>query len=81
MSFSDFKSIKADCETRMNKALDALKKDFSGLRTGRASTSMLEDIMVDAYGAVTPLNQALCLSKFGIEVFQNQWKKLFVSLI
>ncbi len=42
---------------RMEGAVDALKKEFGGLRTGRASTSLLDNIHVDAYGASMPLNQ------------------------
>lgn len=42
---------------RMEGALDALRKDFAGLRTGRASTSLLDPVMVDAYGSMMPLNQ------------------------
>ncbi len=46
-----------DIERRMNGAVDALKTEFSGLRTGRASTSLLDPITVDVYGASMPLNQ------------------------
>ncbi len=42
---------------RMESALDALRKEFGGLRTGRASTSLLDNIHVDAYGSMMPLNQ------------------------
>ncbi len=42
---------------RMEGALDALRKEFGGLRTGRASTSLLDHIHVDAYGSAMPLNQ------------------------
>jgi ribosome recycling factor len=42
---------------RMDGALDALKKEFGGLRTGRASTSLLDNIQVEAYGNMMPLNQ------------------------
>jgi ribosome recycling factor len=42
---------------KMEGAIDALKKEFSGLRTGRASVNLLDNIMVDAYGAMMPLNQ------------------------
>jgi ribosome recycling factor len=42
---------------RMDGALDALKKEFGGLRTGRASTTLLDKINVDAYGSMMPLNQ------------------------
>ncbi|AUM73891.1 ribosome recycling factor [Paracoccus jeotgali] len=46
-----------DLERRMNGAMDSLRQEFASLRTGRASASMVEPIMVDAYGSMTPLNQ------------------------
>jgi ribosome recycling factor len=46
-----------DLKRRMQGAVDALKHDFGGLRTGRAATSLLDPIHVDAYGASMPLNQ------------------------
>ena len=46
-----------DIKRRMTGAVDALKHDFGGLRTGRASATLLEPIIVDAYGANMPLNQ------------------------
>lgn len=46
-----------DLEKRMTGALNSLKHDFSSLRTGRASASMLDAIVVDAYGASMPINQ------------------------
>jgi ribosome recycling factor len=46
-----------DLERRMDGAMTSLRTEFASLRTGRASGSMLEPIMVDAYGALTPLNQ------------------------
>ncbi len=51
-----------DCKQRMQKALDTLKKDFSRLRTGRASTSLVEDITVNYYNTPTPLNQLASIS-------------------
>jgi len=48
---------KADLERRMRGALETLKHDLSGLRTGRASTSLLDPIVVEVYGANMPLNQ------------------------
>tara|TARA_B110000003_G_scaffold108260_1_gene110713 strand:+ start:2793 stop:3344 length:552 start_codon:yes stop_codon:yes gene_type:complete len=44
-------------EKRMNGAVLAMKSEFQALRTGRASASLLDRIMVNAYGAMTPLNQ------------------------
>lgn len=46
-----------DLEKRMEGALAALKSEFSGLRSGRASASLIEPIMVDAYGSHMPMNQ------------------------
>ncbi|HKL49050.1 MAG TPA: ribosome recycling factor [Desulfuromonadales bacterium] len=46
----------------MNKAIDALKKDLSRVRTGRASTAILDEVVVDYYGTPTPLNQVGTLS-------------------
>jgi len=46
-----------DIERRMDGALSALKTEFASLRTGRASASMLEPVMVEAYGSTVPLNQ------------------------
>ncbi|ESQ82915.1 ribosome recycling factor [Asticcacaulis sp. AC466] len=47
---------------RMDKAVDALKEDFSGLRTGRASASLLDQIVVDAYGSTMPLTACAAIS-------------------
>jgi ribosome recycling factor len=46
-----------DLTRRMEGAMANLKTEFASLRTGRASASMLEPVMVDAYGAMTPINQ------------------------
>ena len=46
-----------DLQRRMDGAIEALKREFAGLRTGRASISLLEPITVDAYGSSMPLNQ------------------------
>jgi len=46
-----------DLTRRMDGAMNSLKHEFASLRTGRASASMVEPIMVDAYGALTPINQ------------------------
>jgi len=51
-----------DCRERMEKALEALQKDFSKLRTGRASTTLVEDVQVDYYQMPTPLNQLASIS-------------------
>jgi len=49
---------KADIERRMHGAVEALKSDLVGLRTGRASVNLLDPVTVEVYGAHMPLNQA-----------------------
>ena len=51
-----------DLKRRMDGAIEALKREFAGLRTGRASTSLLDNIQVDAYGAAMPMNQVASVS-------------------
>lgn len=46
-----------DLERRMHGAMEALRREFSGLRTGRASAALLDPIVVEVYGAEMPLNQ------------------------
>jgi len=49
--------IMEDAEGRMNKAIEHLMGDFAGMRAGRANPAMVEKIMVNYYGASTPINQ------------------------
>tara|TARA_Y100001960_G_scaffold331203_1_gene427473 strand:- start:367 stop:924 length:558 start_codon:yes stop_codon:yes gene_type:complete len=51
-----------DLERRMNSSIDVLKKEFQGLRTGRATASLLEPITVEAYGSELPINQVATIS-------------------
>ena len=53
----DFELDTDDLKRRMDGAMSNLKTEFASLRTGRASASMLEPVMVDAYGSMTPINQ------------------------
>ncbi len=53
---------KADLERRMKGALESLKGDLSGLRTGRANVSLLDPVNVEVYGAHMPLNQVATVS-------------------
>ena len=52
----------SDLQRRMDGAIDALHREFAGLRTGRASASLLEPITVEAYGASMPINQVGSIS-------------------
>lgn len=53
---------KADLERRMHGAVESLKGDLSGLRTGRANTALLDPVTVEVYGAHMPLNQIATVS-------------------
>ncbi|MDP6883818.1 MAG: ribosome recycling factor [Rhodospirillales bacterium] len=53
----DFEVQKKDIQRRMEGALEVLHREFGGLRTGRAATSLLDPITVDAYGQQMPMNQ------------------------
>ena len=53
----DFELDTDDLTRRMEGAIANLRVEFASLRTGRASGSMLEPVMVDAYGSMTPINQ------------------------
>jgi ribosome recycling factor len=53
---------KADVERRMNGAVEALKSDLAGLRTGRANVGMLDPVTVEVYGSHMPINQVASVS-------------------
>ena len=53
---------KSDLQRRMHGAVEALKHDLGGLRTGRASTALLDPVTVEVYGAQMPLNQVATVS-------------------
>jgi ribosome recycling factor len=53
---------KSDLQRRMHGAVEALRHDLGGLRTGRASTALLDPIQVEVYGASMPLNQIATVS-------------------
>lgn len=57
MSDFNFNTLKKEAHSKMEKAIDVLHNEFAGLRTGRASVSLLDPVNVDVYGAKMPLNQ------------------------
>lgn len=66
-----------DVKKRMDGALAALKHEFSGLRTGRATSTLLDPVMVEAYGAMTPLNQVASVTApeprmLAVQVYDRQ---------
>lgn len=71
-----------DIKRRMHGAVEALKHDFGGLRTGRASASLLDPITVDAYGANMPLNQVASVSVPEARMLQiSVWDKGMVPAV
>lgn len=69
-----------DIQRRMTGALEAVKKEFGGLRTGRASVSLLDPVMVDAYGQMMPVNQVGTVSTPEARLLTVQvWDKSMVA--
>ncbi|MEO1040357.1 MAG: ribosome recycling factor [Pseudomonadota bacterium] len=71
-----------DIKRRMEGAMEALKKEFGGLRTGRASASLLDPIKIDAYGTPTPINQVGTVSTPEARMLSVQvWDKTMVQAV
>ncbi len=71
-----------DIKRRMHGAVESLKHDFGGLRTGRASASLLEPIQVDAYGASMPITQVASVTVPESRMLQvNVWDKGLVVAV
>ena len=62
MDVNDLKGLNAEVKKRMDSAIEHVRKELSGLRSGRATVSILDPVQVDAYGAVMPLNQVATMS-------------------
>jgi ribosome recycling factor len=62
MDVNDLKGLFAEIKKRMDAALDHVKRELAGVRTGRASVGILDHVQVDAYGTRMPLNQVATLS-------------------
>ena len=59
---AELQTLTDDLSRRMDGAMDTLKREFSGLRTGRANPALLEPVRVDAYGQTLPLNQVATIA-------------------
>jgi ribosome recycling factor len=62
MDVSDLKTLAAEVKKRMDSQLDHVRREFSGVRTGRASVTILDSVHVEAYGSHMPVNQVASLS-------------------
>lgn len=82
MSEINFGTMKSDLERRMDGAVDVLHKEFAGLRSGRAATSLLEPINVDAYGSPMPMSQVGTIGVPEARMLTVQvWDKSLVSAV
>ncbi|MGE0415299.1 MAG: ribosome recycling factor [Acetobacteraceae bacterium] len=79
---TDINDLKQDLQRRMDGALDTLKREFSGLRTGRAHPGLLEPVRVAAYGTEMPLNQVGTVGVPEARMLTVQvWDKSMVSAV
>src|SRR5919201_636152 len=62
MEFDDLKGMFTEVKTRMDSAIDRVRRDMASVRTGRATVSLLDGIQVDAYGSRMAINQVASLS-------------------
>jgi len=62
MDVNDLKGLNAEVKKRMDAAIEHVRKELSGLRSGRATVSILDPVHVEAYGTMVPLNQVASLS-------------------
>jgi ribosome recycling factor len=62
MDFSDLKGMFGEVKTRMDGAIERVRKEMANVRTGRATVGLLDGIQVEAYGAKMPINQVAALS-------------------
>ncbi|MGB2769228.1 MAG: ribosome recycling factor [Candidatus Zixiibacteriota bacterium] len=77
------KKIHAETEDRMEKALEAMKRELTSIRTGKATSSLLDGIQVDYYGTMTPLSQVANISAPDprLLVIQPWEKKLIPEIV
>ena len=74
--------ILAAAERKMLRAVEAMERDFQGLRTGRASTALVERLHVDYYGTPTPLNQLASISvPEAHQIVIQPWDRAVLSAI
>jgi ribosome recycling factor len=62
MDFNDLKGMFAEVKTRMDGAIERVRRDMASVRTGRATVGLLDGIQVEAYGSKVPINQVATLS-------------------
>ena len=74
--------IQQDAESRMKKTVDSTKDDMARIRTGRASTALLDHLTVDYYGSTTPISQVASISVADARTLTVQpWEKAMLSVV
>ncbi len=80
--YNSFENLKTDLSVKMEKTITVLKQNLTGLRTGRASVNLLDNIMVLAYGNPTPINQVASLSTPEARLISvSVWDKSLTSAV
>ena len=75
-------NFKQTAEQKMSKAINVLKSDFDKIRTGRAHPSILDQISVDYYGTMTPINQVASVTVLDSQTLSVvPWEKNLISSI
>ena len=79
---TSIKEILTDCETRMAKAVDNVRSELTKIRTGRATTGLLDSVKVEAYGSEAPINQVANLSVSDAHTLTVQvWDKSMMGAV
>ena len=72
--------INSNCETRMSGSIEHMQRDFKTLRTGKVTTSVLDNVRIDYYGTQTPLDQVgSILAADATTIVVNPWEKNLLS--
>lgn len=75
-------ATRGDAQAQMEKALEAMRREFAGVRTGKASPALLDTIRVDAYGSKMPINQVASVSVPEPRLLIVQpWDKSLLSVV
>ena len=68
--------IYSECETKMQSSIDHMQRDFKTLRTGKVTTSVLDNVKIDYYGTLTPLDQVgSVIATDATTIVVNPWEK------
>ena len=70
------------CETKMQNSIEHMQRDFKTLRTGKVTTSVLDNVKIDYYGTPTALNQVgSVIAQDATTIVVNPWEKIFLKIL